>query len=58
MTMNKAYSPTWFLYNDLSQITPMPATWDRTASGPSSCATNVKRLHGGVQLPRRAGQGH
>jgi peptide/nickel transport system substrate-binding protein len=42
MTMKKAYSPTWFLYNDLSQITPMPAKWDRTASGRSSCATNVK----------------
>ena len=42
MTMDKAYSPTWFLYNELSQITPMPAAWDRTASGPSDCATVVK----------------
>jgi len=25
MTMDKAYSPTWFLYNDLSQVVPMPA---------------------------------
>jgi peptide/nickel transport system substrate-binding protein len=41
MTMDKPYSPTWFLYNDLSQITPMPAAWDRTASGPSHCATTV-----------------
>jgi len=41
MTMNKAYSSTWFLYNNLSQITPMPAAWDRTASGPSDCATTV-----------------
>ena len=41
MTMNKSYSPTWFLYNNLSQITPMPAAWDRTASGPSNCATTV-----------------
>ena len=41
MTMNKAYSPTWFVYNNLSQITPMPAAWDRTASGPSDCATTV-----------------
>jgi peptide/nickel transport system substrate-binding protein len=41
MTMNKAYSQTWFLYNDLSQITPMPAAWDRTSSGPSDCATKV-----------------
>jgi peptide/nickel transport system substrate-binding protein len=41
MTMKKAYSPTWFLYNNLSQITPMPAAWDRTASGRSNCATTV-----------------
>jgi len=41
MTMNKPYSSTWFLYNNLSQITPMPAAWDRTASGPSHCDTTV-----------------
>ncbi len=41
MTMNKAYSPTWFTYNELSQITPMPKAWDRTASGPSNCTTTV-----------------
>jgi peptide/nickel transport system substrate-binding protein len=41
MVMTKGYSPVWFLSNELSQITPMPAAWDRTASGPSSCATTV-----------------
>jgi peptide/nickel transport system substrate-binding protein len=41
MVMDKPYSPGWFVANDLSQITPMPAAWDRTASGPSSCATTV-----------------
>src|SRR5215831_10545671 len=41
MTMTKPYSPTWVLYNDLSQVVPMPAAWDKTASGPSSCATKV-----------------
>jgi len=41
MVMDKAYNPTWFLYNDLSQVSPMPAAWDRTASGPSSCDTTV-----------------
>jgi peptide/nickel transport system substrate-binding protein len=40
--MDKAYNPTWFEYNELSQVTPMPAAWDRTASGPSSCDTTVK----------------
>jgi peptide/nickel transport system substrate-binding protein len=41
MTMSKSYSPTWVLYNDLSQIVPMPLAWDRTATGPSNCATTV-----------------
>jgi peptide/nickel transport system substrate-binding protein len=41
MTMDKNYNPTWFVYNDLSQVTPMPAAWDRTASGPSHCATTI-----------------
>src|SRR5580658_2734613 len=41
MTMDKPYSLTWFLYNELSQVVPMPAAWDRTASGPSHCDTTV-----------------
>src|SRR6202050_1511356 len=41
MVMDQAYSPTWFQYNELSQITPMPAAWDRTVSGPSDCASKV-----------------
>jgi peptide/nickel transport system substrate-binding protein len=40
-TTNKAYSHTWFLYNDLSQITPMPVAWDRTSAGPSNCAAKI-----------------
>jgi peptide/nickel transport system substrate-binding protein len=39
MTMDKAYNPKWFVYNDLSQVTPMPEAWDRTASGPSHCSS-------------------
>jgi peptide/nickel transport system substrate-binding protein len=41
MTMDKAYNQTWFTSNELSQITPMPEAWDRTASGPSHCTTTV-----------------
>jgi peptide/nickel transport system substrate-binding protein len=41
MTMDKPYNPTWFQYNELSQVTPMPLAWDRTASGPSHCDTTV-----------------
>lgn len=35
--LNRTYNQKWFLYNELSQITPMPKAWDRTASGPSDC---------------------
>jgi peptide/nickel transport system substrate-binding protein len=41
MVMDKPYSPIWFDYNELSQVTPMPLAWDRTASGPGHCATSV-----------------
>jgi peptide/nickel transport system substrate-binding protein len=41
LNLNKAYNQEWFLYNELSQVTPMPEAWDRTASGPSSCSTTV-----------------
>jgi peptide/nickel transport system substrate-binding protein len=41
MTMDKAYNQTWFTSNELSQITPMPEAWDRTASGASDCTTTV-----------------
>jgi peptide/nickel transport system substrate-binding protein len=32
---------TWALYSVLSQITPLPDAWDRTASGPATCATSA-----------------
>jgi peptide/nickel transport system substrate-binding protein len=35
-------NPGWILYNYLSEITPMPDTWDRTsATTTSTCATGV-----------------
>ena len=44
VTMNittPKFSESWFTSNELSEITPMPMAWDRTASGPSNCATSV-----------------
>jgi peptide/nickel transport system substrate-binding protein len=29
--LTRAYSSKWFLYNQLSQITPLPMAWDRTS---------------------------
>jgi peptide/nickel transport system substrate-binding protein len=41
MTIKGKYTPLWFTDNELSQITPMPKAWDRTASGPSDCASVI-----------------
>ncbi len=42
MTIIGKYSPLWFKDNELSQISPLPLSWDRTSSGsPSDCADHV-----------------
>ena len=33
LRFNRAYDPEWVLYNELSQLTPLPLAWDRTALG-------------------------
>ncbi len=39
--LNKAYNPEWFLYNELSQLTPLPLAWDRTSlSAPAPLSDN------------------
>jgi peptide/nickel transport system substrate-binding protein len=40
------FSEAWFTNNELSQITPMPLAWDKTASGPSNCATSISSCQG------------
>ena len=37
MVIKGRYSRHWFTYNELSQISPMPVAWDRTASGKADC---------------------
>ncbi len=31
LRLKAAYNPVWFTYNELSQITPLPLSWDRTS---------------------------
>ncbi len=31
LKLNASYNPTWYTYNELSQITPLPLAWDRTS---------------------------
>jgi peptide/nickel transport system substrate-binding protein len=44
-TFNSAVDPTWFTYNEFSQVTPFPQAWDVTAAGgaPASggCSTGA-----------------
>ena len=38
--LNASYSPTWFTYNELSQVVPIPMAWDRTSlSAPAPTAS-------------------
>ncbi len=39
--LNKSYSAKWFVYNELSQVTPLPHAWDRTATGTSDCEHKI-----------------
>jgi peptide/nickel transport system substrate-binding protein len=44
LRLNARYNPTWFSYNELSQITPLPIAWDRmslAAPAPSADAGNL-----------------
>lgn len=42
--MKKAYNPTWFLYNELSQITPLPMAWDKTSLSQPAPSPTAKNL--------------
>lgn len=33
LVLDHAYNPTWLIYNELSQITPIPLAWDTNSSG-------------------------
>ena len=43
--LNRPYSTNWYLYNELSQITPMPVAWDITkvgaTGGSGGCSTTT-----------------
>jgi peptide/nickel transport system substrate-binding protein len=44
LRLNASYNPSWFSYNELSQITPLPIAWDRTslsAKAPAPTAANL-----------------
>lgn len=42
--LKNASNPTWFLYNELSQITPMPIAWDRTSLSQPAPSPSAKNL--------------
>ena len=40
-TFDKAYSRRWVLMNQLSTITPLPKSWDRTTEGPANACGDL-----------------
>ena len=44
LNLTKAYNPTWFLYNELSQISPLPLAWDRTSLTAPAPTTDTGHL--------------
>ncbi len=44
LTFNKAYNPTWLLYEELSQLTPIPMAWDRTSLSQPAPKPNAANL--------------
>jgi peptide/nickel transport system substrate-binding protein len=46
-TLNRNYNPNWYLYNELAQITPLPAAWDVTsasaAPGSGGCDIDISK---------------
>lgn len=43
-TFDKVYSQRWVLMNQLSTITPLPKSWDRTASGPANASGDLAEV--------------
>ena len=43
-TLTQAYDPQWFLYNELSQVTPFPLAWDVTAANQTPPTTDNGKL--------------
>lgn len=43
-TLNQAYNQTWFQYNELSQITPLPIAWDVTSASDTPPTTYSNTL--------------
>ena len=47
MNLDKAYSSIWFTYNQLAELTPMPAAWDVTKTGATAgsggCTTDTAK---------------
>jgi peptide/nickel transport system substrate-binding protein len=50
LVMDHAYNPTWLIYNELSQITPIPLAWDSNSSG-------LARTKDNGHLPDSTGSG-
>jgi len=50
LNLNKAYNQTWFTYNELSQIYPLPEAWDRTSMSGSASFNNSNTASGAIAV--------
>jgi peptide/nickel transport system substrate-binding protein len=44
LTFNKSYNPDWLLYEELSQLTPIPMAWDKTSMSQPAPNPNASNL--------------
>jgi peptide/nickel transport system substrate-binding protein len=54
MRLARSYNPTWFLYNQLSLITPLPLAWDRTSIGQPAPRSSLAKLPDSTPAGARA----
>jgi peptide/nickel transport system substrate-binding protein len=52
--LNAAYDPEWFLYNELSQLVPLPLAWDRTSLSQPAPTTDNGHLPDSTPAGARA----
>jgi peptide/nickel transport system substrate-binding protein len=52
--LNASYDPEWFLYNELSQLVPLPLAWDRTSLSQAASTSDNGHLPDSTPAGARA----
>jgi peptide/nickel transport system substrate-binding protein len=54
LRLNASYNPSWYTYNELSQITPLPIAWDRTSLSAAVPSPDERNLPDTTSVGARA----